>query len=386
MFKTREQIERDEACLLAPYAQKSAESEGRKHPEEEHGYRTCYQRDRARIIHSGAFRRLDGKTQVFLNGSGDYYRTRLTHTMEVASISRTIARTLSLNEDLAETIALAHDLGHAPFGHAGEGELDTLMKMHGGFEHNTQSLRVVELLESKYPDFAGLNLSYEVLEGLRKHQAFYQPPSKDRQEIYYCPTLEAQIANLADEITYYSHDLDDGLQSGLLHADQLMELEIWSDVRKSIKKGKRAMTAAEQHRFVIRCIVNREVDDLVRASAAAIGKSGVRTVDEARRQKRPLIRYSEDLLRQNRQLRKFLYRNFYHHPEVAAVNESACELLHDMFRYLMANPSRIGPKALSRAKQMGLERTIADFLSGMTDRYLIQMHEKWIKGRARRKS
>src|SRR5438067_13021272 len=208
MLKSREEMEREENLVLASCAQKSADSAGRKHSERRHPYRTEYQRDRARIIHSRAFRRLEYKTQVFLNGTGDHLRTRLTHTIEVASISRTIARALALNEDLAEAIALAHDLGHAPFGHSGEEEIDRLMREHGGFEHNTQSLRIVEGTETKYPNFAGLNLSFEVLEGLKKHRKFYDPPKQNDGTQYTSPSLEAQIANLADEITYYSHDLD----------------------------------------------------------------------------------------------------------------------------------------------------------------------------------
>src|SRR6188768_453432 len=209
-WKTREQMEADGRRLLAPYAQKSGESRGRQYPEPEHAFRTDFQRDRARIIHSRAFRRLEYKTQVFLNGTADHLRTRLTHTFEVASVSRTIARALALNEDLAEAIALAHDLGHSPFGHSGEEMLAECMREYGGFEHNRQSLRVVELLENAYPKFPGLNLTFEVREGLQKHRAFYDP-LQPNDEKYYCPSLEAQIANLADEITYYSHDLDDAV-------------------------------------------------------------------------------------------------------------------------------------------------------------------------------
>src|SRR5450432_4185744 len=210
MIRTRLEKEKWETNALAPYAQRSGETAGRAHAEPGHPHRTEYERDRARIIHSRAFRRLEYKTQVFLNGTGDHLRTRLTHTIEVASISRTIARALSLNEDLAEAIALAHDLGHAPFGHSGEEMLDALMREHGGFEHNSQSLRIVETIEQKYPKFAGLNLSFEVIEGLKKHAKFYDPPPKQSAGKYANPSLEAQIANLADEITYYSHDLDDG--------------------------------------------------------------------------------------------------------------------------------------------------------------------------------
>src|ERR1700751_2952908 len=219
-WKIREQMEEGERTALASVAQKSGQSRGRQHYEPSHAYRTEFQRDRARIIHSRAFRRLEYKTQVFLNGTGDHLRTRLTHSIEVASISRTIARALSLNEDLAEAIALAHDMGHSPFGHSGEEMLAECMRGHGGFEHNNQSLRVVELLENAYPNFPGLNLTFEVREGLQKHQAFYDPPSPG-EEKYKCPSLEAQIANLADEITYYSHDLDDAVDFDILNSAQL---------------------------------------------------------------------------------------------------------------------------------------------------------------------
>src|SRR3954471_1988145 len=225
-YKSRQQMERTEHTTLAPFAQKSADSRGRKYSESSHAYRTEFQRDRARIIHSRAFRRLEYKTQVFLNGTGDHLRTRLTHSIEVASISRTIARALSLNEDLAEAIALAHDLGHSPFGHSGEEMLAECMSEHGGFDHNKQSQRVVELLETAYPAFPGLNLTFEVREGLRKHDESYDSPVAG-EEKYNCPSLEAQIANLADEITYYSHDLDDAVDFEILSAQQLEENTVW---------------------------------------------------------------------------------------------------------------------------------------------------------------
>src|SRR5213082_593505 len=225
-WKTREEMEATERATLAPFAQKSGDSRGRKYREQSHAYRTQFQRDRARIIHSRAFRRLEYKTQVFLNGTGDHLRTRLTHSIEVASISRTIARALALNEDLAEAIALAHDLGHAPFGHSGEEMLAECMRDHGGFDHNRQSSRVVELLENAYPSFAGLNLTFEVREGLQKHRAFYDATLPGGEK-YKCPSLEAQIANLADEITYYSHDLDDAVAFEILNAGRLEQNAVW---------------------------------------------------------------------------------------------------------------------------------------------------------------
>ena len=251
-------MEADERRTLAPFAQKSGDSRGRHFPEEQHAYRTEFQRDRARIIHSRAFRRLEYKTQVFLNGTADHLRTRLTHTCEVASISRTIARALALNEDLAEAIALAHDLGHAPFGHSGEEMLAECMREHGGFEHNRQSLRVVELLEAAYPAFPGLNLTFEVLEGLRKHDENVSP------------SLEAQIADLADEITYYSHDLDDALDFAILDSDQLDESAIWQRSHQRVAARNPDLLGTELHKNIIRDIIDLQVRDVVAASAVSI--------------------------------------------------------------------------------------------------------------------
>jgi dGTPase len=246
--------------LLAPYAQRAAESAGRLRPEKEHSFRTCFHRDRDRIVHGTSFRRLDGKTQVFLNGTGDHYRTRLTHTIEVASISRTVARALGLNEDLAEAIALAHDLGHPPFGHCGESTLDRLMKEYGGFAHNDQSLRVVELLEESYPQQPGLNLSYEVLEGLQKH---HRELRHSNGTIHPHPSLEAQVANVADEIAYYSHDLEDGLESGLLLEPELSVLDLWQEASAQAETesgGTLESAGPRTHRkFILRCLINREV-------------------------------------------------------------------------------------------------------------------------------
>ena len=282
-WKTREQMELDEARVLAPFAQKSGESRGRQYPEPRHDYRTEFQRDRARIIHSRAFRRLEYKTQVFLNGTGDHLRTRLTHSIEVASISRTIARALALNEDLAEAIALAHDLGHSPFGHSGEEVLDECMRDHGGFDHNKQSQRVVELLENAYPAFPGLNLTFEVREGLRKHDEFYDSPvpGEDR---YKCPSLEAQIADLADEITYYSHDLDDAIDFEILKTEQLEDVAIWRRSHESVSARYPDVHEPELHKLIIGAIIDAQVRDVVTTSAAAIAKSGVRSADEVRRQ------------------------------------------------------------------------------------------------------
>ena len=376
MLKSREEMEKEERATLAPHAQKSDDSAGRKHPEPRHPYRTEYQRDRARIIHSRAFRRLEYKTQVFLNGTGDHLRTRLTHTIEVASISRTIARALALNEDLTEAIALAHDLGHAPFGHSGEEELDRLMREHGGFEHNAQSLRVVEMIESKYPKFAGPNLSQEVLEGLRKHEKFHEKPGARDGSQFTSPSLEAQIANLADEITYYSHDLDDGLDFDLITVAQLATLEVWQQSYEEVRAHFPKLRGTALTTYVIRCIIDREVQDVILTSNKAIEAACVRSVEDVRRQPKPLIRYSQSLLRANRKLRRFLYQNLYYHPRVAGVNQRACALLKNVFNSYVANPKQLGEGAARRVAKEGLHRTVCDYLSGMTDRYLLEEHQR----------
>ncbi|MEY2495486.1 MAG: dGTPase [Verrucomicrobiota bacterium] len=378
-WKTREEMEADERRVLAPFAQKSGDSRGRRHPEPSHDFRTEFQRDRARIIHSRAFRRLEYKTQVFLNGTGDHLRTRLTHSIEVASISRTISRALSLNEDLAEAIALAHDLGHSPFGHSGEEMLAECMREHGGFDHNKQSQRVVELLEAAYPGFPGLNLTFEVREGLQKHQAFYDPPPEKGSaalEKYHCPSLEAQIANLADEITYYSHDLDDAVDFEILSTPQLEETAVWRGSHESVARRYPDVREPELHKLIIRDIIDVQVRDVVTSSSDAIAKAGVQSADEVRRQPVPLICYSDKLLEANRELRRFLYKNVYYHPRVAEVNQQACEMLRAVFEAYVLNPELLGEAATKRIESEGLHRTICDYIAGMTDRYLLEEHAR----------
>ncbi len=364
-YKSREEMEATERATLAPFAQKSGDSRGREYPEPSHEYRMEFQRDRARIIHSRAFRRLEYKTQVFLNGTGDHLRTRLTHSIEVASISRTIARALALNEDLAEAIALAHDLGHSPFGHSGEEMLAECMRDHGGFDHNRQSLRVVELLENPYPGFPGLNLTFEVRDGLRKHQPLVTRPS-----------LEAQIADLADEVTYYSHDLDDAVDFEILSAAQLEENEVWRRSHRAVISRYPDAREPELHKLIIRDIIDVQVRDVIKASAQSIADASVQSAEEARRQPLPLIRYSDDLFRANRALRKFLYQNVYYHPRVADVNRRACEMLKKVFEAYLADPDRLGEAAAKRIEAEGLHRTVCDYIAGMTDRYLMEEYER----------
>jgi dGTPase len=372
MPRTREELEHIERQILAPYAQFSGDTRGRKYKEAPPEWRTHYQRDRDRVIHSRAFRRLEYKTQVFLNGSGDHLRTRLTHTMEVAAISRNIASALKLNTDLAETIALAHDLGHSPFGHKGETVLARLMKGHGGFEHNQHSLRIVEELEQKYPNFSGLNLSWEVREGLAKHHTAYDHPGKRKGFDAKNSSLEAQIANLADEITYYSHDLDDGLDSGLLSEKELTEnVRVWAHAAKLVKK-EYGQLADESRRYVtIRTIIDMQIHDVVETSERLIKKAGVTSADAVRLCAKPLVQHSAARRRLNLELRHYLYKNLYYNPVVHQPNLRAVKLLGQLFKYFIAHPQEIGESSRRRLKKFGRHRAVCDYLAGMTDRYVM---------------
>jgi dGTPase len=341
-----------------------------------HAYRAGIQRDRARIIHCTSFRRLDGKTQVFLNGTGDHYRTRLTHTIEVASISRTIARALRLNEDLAEAIALAHDLGHPPCGHRGEEELDTLLKGHGGFDHNAQSLRVVEVLEEKYPQFSGLNLTWDVLEGIQKHAEGYTHSLSGHH--HPSPSLEAQITDLADEIAYSSHDLDDGLDAGLLSLESLEEVPLWKQATATALRECPATNPAIHRGFIIRCLVNHLVDDLVSQTAANIGSSSVENLDDVRNHPSRLASFSIATRKEISALRRHLFQNLYHHPEVAEANNNAARLISELYHFLITNPDKMGRKARERIERDGLHRSAGDYISGMTDRYLARQHAQFL--------
>lgn len=364
----RAELEQRERQALAPCAQFSADTRGRQHDEEPPEWRTHYQRDRDRVIHSRAFRRLEYKTQVFLNGAGDHFRTRLTHTMEVAGISRNIARALRLNEDLTETIALAHDLGHSPFGHRGEAVLNRLMKDHGGFEHNKQSLRIVEEIEQKYPRFPGLNLTWEVREGLDKHQTVLGLESKS-------PSLEAQVANLADEVAYYSHDLDDGLDSGLLDEKELRKsVRIWRDASKMVAKQCGDLPNESRRYFTIRNIIDDQVRDIVLTTEENLERAGVQSADEVRLRARPLVRYSARRRELNLELREYLYDNLYYNPKVHGPNLKAGKMLEGLFTYYMEHPAEIGEVSRRRAEAIGWPRAICDYLSGMTDRYAIEDH------------
>jgi dGTPase len=348
-------------------------------------WRTHYQRDRDRVIHSRAFRRLEYKTQVFLNGTGDHLRTRLTHTMEVAAIARNIARALRLNEDLAEAIALAHDLGHPPFGHKGERALNLLMRSHGGFEHNLQSLRIVEELEQKYPLFPGLNLTWEVREGLAKHFTPYDSPASHRMSHARWPSLEAQVANLADEIAYYSHDLDDGLEAGLLEEGALRrEARIWSDAHRCVRKEYGDLPDECRRYFIIRCVIDGQVKDVVSNTEANLRRVGILCADAARLQPKALVQYSPRRRLQNQELRRYLYKHLYYNPKVHGPNSRAVQMLGGLFRFYLKHPEQVGEQSRRRGPKIGWHRAVCDYISGMTDRYAAQEHQRIFNSKALR--
>jgi dGTPase len=377
MPRTRQELEQVERQILAPYAQFSGDTRGRKFKEAPPVWRTQYQRDRDRVIHSRAFRRLEYKTQVFLNGTGDHLRTRLTHTIEVAAISRNLSSALRLNTDLAETIALAHDLGHSPFGHKGETVLNGLMRGHGGFEHNHHSLRIVEALEQKYPGFSGLNLSWEVLEGLAKHQTAFDRPGFKKGFVAKYPSLEAQIANLADEITYYSHDLDDGLDSGLLSEKELTKhVRVWAHAAKLVKKEFGNPPEESRRYFIIRTIIDMQIADVIATSERLITAAGVKSADDVRRHTKPLIQYSPERGKLNQELRKYLYKNLYFNKVVNEPHLRAKELLKRLFAFYLKHPKEIGGSAQRRLKQTGRYRAVCDYIAGMTDRFAVHEYER----------
>lgn len=364
-------LEKEEKRSLAPYATKSADSRGRVHPEKEHPYRTAFQRDRDRIIHSTAFRRMEYKTQVFVNHEGDYYRTRLTHSLEASQVARVISKVLRLNSDLVETITLAHDLGHTPFGHAGEDELRELMADHGGFDHNLQSLRIVDYLEERYPAFRGLNLSYETRVGLFKHPELVKKAEQygmGKFHDFSSPSLESQAVDVADEIAYDNHDIDDGLTSGLIKEEELNKLVLWRTV--SSKAGARSIKNPEVRKYqVIRGLINLEVTDLVRHSLKNLNKYKFRDPDQAMRLDKFTISFSPDLLQKREELRTFLKTRLYRHYRVVRMSDKARRFLRALFEVYLSRPEQLPPGSQRRLKSEGAHRVICDYLAGMTDRY-----------------
>ena len=366
---------------LAPYACDPSQSRGRRHPEEAAPTRTEFQRDRDRIVHSTAFRRLVYKTQVFLNHEGDLFRTRLTHSLEVAQLGRSIARSLQLNEDLVEAIALAHDLGHTPFGHAGQDALNDCMAGHGGFEHNLQSLRVVDELEERYPGFDGLNLTFEMREGILKHCSRPNAERIERTEPGGVarrfldrtqPSLEAQLCNLADEIAYNAHDIDDGVRSGLLTMEQLAGIELFETFHRQTigqfpqLQGRRVLYES------IRRMLSAQVYDVIDATRAAVTTAFPRSVDEVRLA-RPLVKFSEAMAAQSAALKRFLLDNLYRHPQVMGTTSQARQVVRELFAAYIADPRQMPADFAARSN---MPRAVADYIAGMTDRFAAREHER----------
>ena len=366
-----------EESLLAPYAMRSRESRGRQHEQPEHPWRLPFERDRDRVIHCTAFRRLEYKTQVFVNHEGDYYRTRLTHTMEAAQIARTSARAMRLNQDLAEAVALSHDLGHTPFGHAGERVLNEEMEPYGGFEHNAQTLRIVDVLEERYPHFPGLNLTWEVREGIAKHSPPYDRATARDFDPGMAPCLEAQLVDYADEIAYNSHDIDDGLQSGLLEAEQLEAVTLWRETFASIRDAYPDAPFAIQRFQVQRALIDRFVTDLVTATLERLEQHGIESVEAVRAHRKPLVRFSDELAIQHLELKEFLMRNLYRHYRVVRMTSKAQRVVRDLFRLYMTEPIQLPPHVVARW-QNGEDRArvVADYIAGMTDRFAFEEHRK----------
>jgi len=372
---------------LAPYAAQQSSSRGRRFAEETPQYRTDYQRDRDRIIHSSAFRRLEYKTQVFVNHEGDMFRTRLTHSIEVAQLSRSIARILELNEDLSETIALAHDLGHTPFGHAGQDALNACMKNYDGFEHNLQSLRTVDKLEQSYADFPGLNLTFESREGILKHCSLKNARQLgdvgerfiNKQQA----SLEAQIVNLADEIAYNNHDVDDGLRSGLINIEQLLDIRLFKEQFDIVSKQYPDLQDRRRIHEIIRRMINRQVVDLIDTTKANLNQAKPDSIDSVRNQPDDLAHFSPEMLEMNLELKRFLRTHMYAHYRVHRMSAKAANIIQQLFTAFLNDPKLLNPKYQQIIKQkeqehaeLGKARAVADFIAGMTDRYAIAEYGK----------
>ncbi len=377
MEKPAHYFEEIECRLLASYAVKSKFSKGRIHSEPPSSSRTCFQRDRDRIIHSKAFRRLKHKTQVFVATEADHYRSRLTHTLEVAQISRHLARLLRVNEDLAEGIALAHDLGHTPFGHAGERTLNDLMKPHGGFEHNLQSLRVVNELEEIYPGFNGLNLSLELRDGLLKHKTPWDHPNSNSPAFR---SLEAEICNLSDEIAYNNHDLDDGLRSGLL-TESLLETDIslWKDAKAYIDKTYTNLSERRRKTVINSYLIGAQVDDVFTQTLKNIKETGIETVEDIQKLSNKVVSFSVEMQEKNAQLRQYLFKNFYFHPDVYRMNKKGQKMIQYLFEAFLADPYLLPQRYQEKIKMSESKpRVICDYIAGMTDGFAMREHQSLI--------
>lgn len=371
----RRAIEEAEERELAPYAMRSARSRGRRYPEEEHPLRTRYQRDRDRVIHSSSFRRLEYKTQVFVNHEGDNYRTRLTHSLEGAQIGRTVARGLGLNEELTECLVLGHDLGHTPFGHAGERVMDELMKSHGGFEHNKQTLRILEILERRYPEFPGLNLTWEVREGMIKHRPDADATAPAEYAPGESPTLEAQLGDFVDEIAYNNHDIDDGLASGMIDVDGLRQVRLFREAHDAISRLGPLDERIERHQ-IVRRIIDRCTRDLLAATLGAIENARVNSVEDVRSAGRRLVGYSAGMAEAVTELKAFLFNNLYRNYRVVRMGDKAGRILRDLFATFVAEPAQLPPQYQARIEEDGVYRAVCDYIAGMTDRFAQDEHRK----------
>lgn len=361
----------------APYAASPATSRGRRHPEAEHPFRSLYQRDRDRIVHCTAFRRLEYKTQVFVNNEGDHYRTRLTHTLEVAQISRTIARALGLNEDLTEAVALAHDLGHTPFGHSGEAAMNELMKDHGGFEHNLQGLRVVDELERRYKDFPGLNLSFEVRESFVRHRTPYDAPAALSEfAAAGGALLEVQATIVADEIAYDNHDIDDGLFSGILVEEEVRELAVWRRAMELVGPEYAALSPALKRAECVRRIINLLVTDVIDATRRNLARLGIRGLADVRACRERIVASSPEVQPLKRELEEFLYSKFYRHYRVKRMANKAQHFLRDLFGAYVEDPAILPDDYREQAERHGLHRAVCDYIAGMTDRHAEQEYSR----------
>lgn len=374
---TREELEGLEKSHLAPYASLSMNSKGRRFQEDPALFRTDFQRDRDRIIHSSAFRRMEYKTQVFVNHEGDHFRTRLTHSLEVSQIARTVARALRLNEDLSEALVLSHDLGHTPFGHAGERLMAELMKEHGGFEHNQQSLRVVDHLEHRYPTFPGLNLTFEVREGIVKHsKGWNRRPIPDDLAPDTQPSLEAQLIDLVDEIAYNNHDVDDGLSSSLIDPEALASVTLWKNAYKQIQDRYPNRHFSELKTVTISQMISTLVGDLIRETLSRLTKQKIQTEEDVRNSKEGLASFSPEIEKQNEELKRFLHSNMYNHYRVIRMEEKARRIIHELFLTYIDRPEQL-PKAFTqRMKKDSTPRIVCDYIAGMTDRFAMDEHKK----------
>ena len=367
-LRSRQDLEAFEARALAPYALRSAESRGRLYTEPEPRQRTAFQRDRDRIVHAEAFRKLEYKTQVFVNDEGDYFRTRLTHTLEVVQIGRTLARTLAANEDLVETICLAHDLGHPPFGHAGEGILDELLVDYGGFNHNLQSFRIVSELEQRYPDWPGLNLTIEALEGIARHETSYDQrgfPGIDDADLR--GSLEAQIANVADELAYNAHDLDDGLHAGLLTPPQLNQLSLWRELCARMDWQGERMDMLTRHRFV-RELIGWQLEDVLTESELRLKKLAPRDSLTIQQQPQPILQHSPSMRQRNDELHDFLLDAMYRNFRVMRMQQRAKRFIIGIYETVTEEPHQLPPEFKVQLRQRALPKVVGDYIASLTDR------------------